>query len=246
MKYINQNFVPAVDQKIVQKMQENLEKLNRTKMIKAQMQQKQIMNRDKGKSFLQESAKFGREVMEKIGYTRNFGYLPKEIGGITNSIMWKMDQEEKENRNETKPPKKRKTFKYTFIKNGHKGSLESDDENTTRPENRRSRRGREEDSGEEDSNEESGNENEDSSNRARLRIGGTQEVPWPNDVEGFYQTQDFLEKLQNRDRFIQNNNNARLGALRFKSEEGRPYKNKSDFIVDTIREKINFIKRCCK
>lgn len=268
--YINRNFLPAPDKKVIQKFQKTLAKVNRTQTYKMKIQKKQIENKNKGTSFLQESAKFGRDLMEKFGYTRNYGFLPEKKGGVSTSMLWKYKKLEKENQEEdNKPKKRRKTFKYTFIKNGRRKDFESEDEKPSKKK-RKSKKGgnnSENEHSEEESNEESEHEKSQDSdksqksersaiersnssaenNRPRLQLGETQEVPWPEDINGFYETQNFLKELQQRDRFIKNDEGQPgLAVSRFKSEEGRRFKTKSDFIVDTIRTKINFIKRCCQ
>ena len=224
-EYLRENFVPKIDENMKHKTMENIEKLNRYKKRKVEMEKKRLKNISKGKLFLEESTKIGREIKE-IKQKNNESVLvnlkeegmsnrSRKFGDTKNSNFYaeNYDSHNKENRNNIKP-KKAKKFSYTLKKVVH------DDFDSSR---------------------------QYSAARKKLIIGESVDLKGFSDSEAFDENkEEFVKYMQEKDRFIISDNTNGLINLKFKTEKGEPFRNKSEFIVDTIREKINFIKKISK
>ena len=67
MMYIRENFLPFTDKKVQEQNITNMEKTNSTRLNLEKMREKQALNKSKGRLFLEESARIGREIKEARG-----------------------------------------------------------------------------------------------------------------------------------------------------------------------------------
>ena len=62
------------------------------------------------------------------------------------------------------------------------------------------------------------------------------------DLEKHEKAEKFLKIMEDKDRLIQADHGERTIGIRYKTKTGRDYRDKVEFMVDTIRDKLKFIK----
>lgn len=210
--YIKENFIPFPDKKVQEQMTRNLERVYKSQQQIRRIREKQEQNKSKGKHFLEQATKIGREIKQKRGISSTKHLLKHghESRIFTRDDSSRVDQVTASSEFYSKPEvnrKRRKRFKYHF------------------------KRGPRTESDEDESEEE-----------RELVIGPTEDFEDWEDGEVDQRAQELLEELEEKDRLIQAEHNAKFDGHKYRRDDGSRYKRKVDFVVDTIRDKLNFIK----
>ena len=217
--YIKENFIPFPDKKIQEKMTINLDKINNVRNNLLKIREKQEMNKYKGKEFLEESTKIGRKIKKNKRGTSTKENLKEE--GL-NDYIYSKDQFDNDN---------------FSVRNDHASLYSKSIEKEKSPKKKRRKfkyRFKKKMKTEESEEEEES---------YMLEIGETEDFDDWEEEDLEVRTEKFLKKLKEKDRLINAEHGENAISRRFKTEEGRLYKNKVDFMVDTIRDKLNFIKK---
>lgn len=213
------------DSRMKKKIQNNLDKLNSAKFQKEKIDRKKLYNKLKGKEFLQTSTRIGRELKEKKKVEKSINNIREE------GVNEKSDYPRKYN---SKLHNERKEF--------YEDSVDEEDNKENFP---RSKRRRNFHYIFKKAKNIEPKENQYQSQFAnKLVIGSTQDLSMFSNKSNLAEnTKDFLMMVREKDRFIKSKDADRLINLRFRSHDGRPFRSKNEFIVDSIREKLNFIKK---
>ena len=216
MMYIRENFLPFTDKKVQEQNITNMEKTNSTRLNLEKMREKQALNKSKGRLFLEESAKIGREIKEaRGGFSENF----VENSQIEHNIysrdnLFDSTREVPESmfdalRTEDGQFRKKKRRKFTYhFKQKRREHSESEEEESS----------------------------EESTQDGRFQ-------DW-EDLEKHEKTSEFLKIMEDKDRLIRADHGERTIGVRYKTRTGREYRDKVEFMVDTIRDKLRFIENC--
>lgn len=212
MMYIKENFIPYPDKKIQEELTRNLDRVYRSQNNLRRIREKQEQNKFKGKQFLEQATKIGREIKQKVGVasTRHLFKGREESAEFTRDNSSRNNHISVSSEFYPKPEvrrKKRKRFKYHF-KRGPRTETDEDESEESR----------------------------------ELVIGPTEDFEdWEED-EIEERAQELLKDLKQKDRLIRANHNAKFDSHQYRKQDGSKYRRKVDFVVDTIRDKLNFIK----
>jgi hypothetical protein len=207
--YIKENFIPHTDQKMKEKLITNLEKVHQSEQNLLKIKEKQEQNKFKGRQFLEESTKIGREIKEKFGLNsmRYIDHNNSKENNKNYQMESTMNNFYETSEQFSNKKKRRKKFKYHFKKGA---KFESSYEESERSQG--------------------------------LVIGPTEDFDGWEEEEIEERAEEFLNELKEKDRLIMADDGSRFNCQRFRTDRGTEYTNKVDFVVDTIRDKLNFIK----
>ena len=99
MRYIKENFTPLPDRKIQELIESNLDKINESKIKFKMIQEKQANNKSKGREYLEESTKIGREIKAKHGLITENNMLKENT--INNNIYSNENHDTNDNFNKS-------------------------------------------------------------------------------------------------------------------------------------------------